>query len=331
MKKILYIGNNLQNQNPTTLKVLSTLLKENDFNVTIFSNKKNRIIRLMHMCWGVLKNRKADYILIDTYSTLNFYYAFIVSQFSRFLSIKYIPVLHGGNLPVRLIKNSKLSKLIFENSEINVAPSKYLLTEFQSKGFRTIHIANALHLNGYVLKKRVNLEPRLLWVRAFDKLYNPSMAIKVLDELQKKYPTASLCMIGPDKGYLNSVKSLAKRLGVFGNVTFTGKLLKEQWHQLSEDYDFFLNTTNVDNTPVSVIEAMALGLTVVSTSVGGMPYLIDDGVDGVLVNKADYKAMSNQIINLIEKNNQLLTENARKKVEKFDSSEVIKCWMKILN
>ena len=332
MKKILYIGNNLPNENPTTLKVLSTLLKENNFNVTVYSNKQNKALRLIHMCWGVLKHSKCDCLLIDTYSTLNFYFAFIISQLSRLLSIKYIPILHGGNLPVRLTKSPTLSKLIFGNSVVNVAPSKYLLKEFQLKNFETIHISNAIYLNDYIFKKRDKIEPKLLWVRAFDKMYNPEMAIKVLFEVRKEYPNACLCMVGSDrKGVLNSVKSLAIKLEVFESISFTGQHSKEQWHQLSEDYDIFINTTNIDNTPVSVIEAMALGIPVISTNVGGIPYLIDEGVDGVLVDKNDFKGMSHEIIRLIQENNQLLAENARKKAENFDGSVVIKRWMQLLN
>jgi len=332
LKRIVYIGNNLSNQNPTSLVLLAALLKENNFNITVYSNKQNKLFRLIHMCWGVLKNRKVDYILIDTYSTLNFYYALIISQLARLYSIKYIPILHGGNLPSRLIKSPILSKLIFDNSLINVAPSKYLLNEFQQKKFKTIHIPNAIQLKKYPIKKRICLEPKLLWVRAFDTIYNPEMAVKVLFEIKNKYSNASLCMVGPDKdGSLYKVKELAKKLKVFNSIEFTGFLSKKEWIKKSQDFDIFINTTNIDNTPMSVIEAMALGLTVISTNVGGIPYLIEDGVDGILVDKADYKLMADQIIKLIEENNQLLAENAREKVESFDSSEVVKRWMKLLN
>ena len=55
-------------------------------------------------------------------------------------------------------------------------------------------------------------------------------------------------------------------------ITITGILRKAEWIELSKDYDVFINTTNVDNMPVSVIEAMALGMPIVSTNVGGIPF-----------------------------------------------------------
>ena len=84
---------------------------------------------------------------------------------------------------------------------------------------------------------------------------------------------ATLAMIGPDvDGSLTKVKDLARKKNL--DVNFTGKLSKPEWINYSKDFNVFINTTNFDNTPVSVIEAMALGLPVVSTNVGGMPFLI---------------------------------------------------------
>ena len=112
------------------------------------------------------------------------------------------------------------------------------------------------------------------------------MAIEVLKELKNTYPNAALCMVGPDKdGTQADVQQLIKRYQLHDSVEITGVLSKEDWHKKSEDFDIFINTTNVDNTPVSVIEAMALGLPVVSTNAGGLPYLINNGKDGILIEK----------------------------------------------
>lgn len=337
MKKsnnILYIGNNLTKRSKynSTMNTLSMLLSSEGYKVKKASNKKNKVFRLLDMLIAVSRNyRKADYILIDTFSTQNFYYAVIVSQLSRILKKKYIPILHGGNLPERIHKSKFLSNLIFNNSYLNIAPSMYLKTHFDGKGYKTKYIPNTIEINEYPFKERKIITPNILWVRAFDKTYNPQLAIEVLNILKTKFPEIKLCMVGPVKDdSFEACKKLVSKYSLETSITFTGVLKKEEWHKLSVGFDVFINTTNIDNTPVSVIEAMALGIPIVSTNVGGIPFLIENQKEGILVPKNNAKAMSNAIINLLEEKNPNMTKNARNKVENFDWNEVKEKWNAIL-
>ena len=331
--KVLYIGNNLvkkTNYN-TSMAVLSRLLGIEGFFILKSSSKQNKVARIIDMAFAVFLNRRVNYILIDTFSTSNFYFAFITSQLARVFNIKYIPILRGGNLPHRLDVSKKLSNLIFKNAYKNVAPSGYLQYEFEKRGYKTLFIPNILEIENYTYKERNPLQPKLLWVRAFKHLYNPTLAIEVLKIVKEKYPKAALCMIGPqtDDSY-EATQQLAKKYHIEQSVEFTGVLPKEKWHQKSKEYAIFINTTNFDNTPVSVMEAMALGLPVVSTNVGGMPYLIKNNIDGVLVDKENSQQMANMIIQLIEENNQEIAKNARKKAKSFGWNVVRTQWLSIL-
>ena len=138
-------------------------------------------------------------------------------------------------------------------------------------------------------------------------------------------------MVGPfvDHSY-NECLSLTSELKLENSVAFTDVLLKEDWHKKSEDYDVFINTTNFDNTPVSVMEAMALGLPIVSTNVGGMPFLIEDVSDGLLVSKSNAEEMTNAIVSLLNNNHINLAVNARKKVENFSWDANKEKWFQIL-
>ena len=333
-KNILYIGNNLTGKTKynSTIIVLSSLLTSEGFLVTISSDKINKVLRLMDMCISLVKNRnRVDYVLIDTFSTINFYYAFIISQLARVFKLKYIPILHGGNLPERLERNQFLSNLIFKNSYKNIAPSNYLKSAFEKKGYDTMFIPNILEIENYKFKNRKVIEPKLFWVRAFKEIYNPTLAIKVLEILKKEYPKAKLCMVGPfvDDSYNDCLK-LISELKLETSVEFTDVLLKEDWHKKSEDYDIFINTTNFDNTPVSIMEAMALGLPIVSTNVGGMPFLIDDTSDGLLVSKYNAEDMTKAIILILDNKHPNLAANARKKVENFSWDNNKEKWFQIL-
>ena len=105
-------------------------------------------------------------------------------------------------------------------------------------------------------------------------------------------------MVGPDKdGMKPNLKKIANLKNL--NVEFAGKLSKKKWVKYSEQYDIFLNTTHYDNTPISVIEAMALGLPVISTNVGGIPFLLKDRQTALLVADNDIQAMSEAIKELI--------------------------------
>jgi glycosyltransferase involved in cell wall biosynthesis len=334
-KTLLYIGNKLtkHGNTATSIETLGSFLELEGYVIFYASSKKNKILRLLDMVLKTLKySRQVDYVLIDTYSTQNFWYAFIISQMCRFLRLKYITKLHGGNLPDRLKYNPYLCKLIFKNAYKVTAPSNYLLEAFTEKGYKNLlYIPNTIEIGNYKFLKRTVLHPKLLWVRSFAAIYNPMMAIKVLSNLKANFPNAELCMIGPDKENLvEECKKFAKSLNV--EVTFKGKLSKEEWTDLSKDYSIFINTTHFDNTPVSVIEAMALGLPIISTNVGGIPYLLKHKINALLVNDNDSLTMSVAVNELIN-NTELSTEissNARKLVENYDWEIVKLMWFEIL-
>ena len=169
MKNLLYIGNHLSKtgKTETAIETLSKSLRLEGYKVFSFSNKTNKLVRLFDMLFAVLKySKKVDYVLIDTYSTSNFYYAFLVSQLCRFLNLKYIPILHGGNLPNRLEQNPKLSNFIFNNAYKNISPSNYMKSEFETLGYsNVIYIPNAIEINKYPFEKKDFRFIRLLWVR----------------------------------------------------------------------------------------------------------------------------------------------------------------------
>lgn len=276
--------------------------------------------------------RTTNYVLIDTYSTQNFWYAYAVAILCQNLNLTYIPILHGGELSTRLERSPGVSKRLFGEAFLNVAPSLYMKTIFQQEGFTNVkYIPNSISLKDYPYKKRAELRPKLLWVRAFAEIYNPLQALKVLELLLRDYPNAVLCMVGPKKD--DSWKECVRYAKLHRlPVRFPGKLSKAEWTNLAADYDIFLNTTIIDNTPVSVIEAMALGLPVVSTNVGGLPYLISADIDGVLVPPNDPVRMASAVRSLLQDPQRAVerTQAARDKVEAFDWERVKLLWKEVL-
>ncbi|MTE27405.1 glycosyltransferase family 4 protein [Winogradskyella ouciana] len=335
MKNVLYIGNALSSKGKTTTSVESLGAKLGELHtLKIASNKSNKILRLLDMIKVVIYNRSwADYILIDTYSTTNFYYALIVSQLARWFNIKYIPILHGGNLENRLKNSKKISDVIFNNAYRLVSPSNFLKNVFEDYGFNNVlYIPNAIELENFEFQNRDIKTIKLLWLRSFSEIYNPKLAVLVLEELISRGYQAELTMVGPEiDGSMEASRILSETKNL--NVNFTGKLDRKQWTNLAKDCNVFINTTNFDNMPVSVIEAMALGLPVVSTNVGGLPYLIAHKKEGLLVPPNDAYAMSEAVIKLMKDKNlkENIVNNARKKVEQYNWEVIKPKWIRLLS
>ena len=117
-------------------------------------------------------------------------------------------------------------------------------------------------------------------------------------------------------------------------IKITGLLSRKEWTELSEKYDIFINTTNVDNTPVSVIEAMALGLVVVTTNVGGIPFLLNDKHDSLFGPPNDKITMKKNIEYLLNNGGsmfQKLSLNARAKAESFNWNSIRQQWLTLLS
>ena len=240
--------------------------------------------------------------------------------------------MHGGNLESRLKSSTRLSRLIFNNTYALVAPSNFLKSTFENYGFNNVQfIPNTIKIEAFQFQNKSIDTIALLWVRSFSKIYNPEMAIRVLQGLTNAGVQTKLTMVGPDAdGSLDRVKALATAHNL--EVNFTGKLSRREWVDLSQNSNIFINTTNFDNMPVSVIEAMALGIPVVSTNVGGLSYLIEDEIDGILVEANDDAGMVKAIIRLKD-DKQLkdkLITNARNKVENFDWKVVKPMWESLL-
>ena len=332
---VLYIGNkrSLHRSNPTSLDTLSGQLQQDGFNVRTVSSYSNKLFRLVHMWLTIIRySSTTDIVLIDTYSTLNFWYAYTCSVWCRLFKLPYVPILHGGNLPTRFQRNPKQAMALVNYAYRTVIPSTYLQEHLKPYHIpRSVVIPNTLELANYPFHLRTMPPLRLLWVRAIDAIYNPEMALQTLVILRKTHLDAQLTMVGPYKGI--SEHEWQQTLEKYQlPVTMTGSLSKTAWIALAKEHTVFINTTTIDNMPVSVMEAMALGLPVVSTNVGGMPYLIEQEVTGLLVPSNDSEAMAQAIVSLLldpNKTQRIITQ-ARERILAYDWSNVRLKWLDLL-
>ena len=152
--------------------------------------------------------------------------------------------------------------------------------------------------------------------------------------LAHDFPEIQLVMVGPDKGdgSLGQTKAAAAAAGVSHLIKFPGAVPKKEVPVWLKEADIFLNTTDVDNTPVSLMEAMASGLCIVSTNVGGIPYLLEHEQDALLVPPDDPQAMARAVRRILTEPGlgEHLSRQARRKAEQFDWSVVLPRWEALL-
>ncbi|NQX77346.1 glycosyltransferase family 4 protein, partial [Gilvibacter sp.] len=108
---------------------------------------------------------------------------------------------------------------------------------------------------------------------------------------------------------------------------------QEQWIGFGQKATVFLNTSTTDNQPLSVLEAQAMGLPVVSTAVGGMPFLIDNGAEGFLVDQQEPDAMADAVLKILKDESlyKSMSEKALARAQQHDWPLILEKWKSILN
>jgi glycosyltransferase involved in cell wall biosynthesis len=281
--------------------------------------------------------RRADYAIaqVDVYSGRAFLWAEAVCRLLQWLKKPYVLTLHGGNLPLFASRHPDRVRRLLSSAAAVTVPSPYLLEGL--RGFRKDLrlIPNPISVGRYPFRLRRSLQPRLIWLRSFHEIYDPALAPGVLAELSSDFPDATLTMVGPDKGdgSLERARSEAVRAGVANRVRFVGGVPKAEVPQWLCLGDIFLNTARVDNTPVSVLEAMACGLCVVSTNVGGIPNLLEHERDALLVPPGDVRQMSAAVRRLLADGQlaERISFAARRKAEERDWENVLPLWTSLLD
>jgi glycosyltransferase involved in cell wall biosynthesis len=158
-------------------------------------------------------------------------------------------------------------------------------------------LPNAIDLADYRFRWRKRAAARLVWLRAFHDIYDPELAIRTLALLVGQFPETCLLMAGPDKGdgSYERTHALAEALGVGDHVEYAGRIPKKEVAAWIDRGDIFLNTSRIDNHPVTRLEAMASGAYVVSTRPGGVPYMAQDGVNCLLAEVGEAAGLAEAI------------------------------------
>jgi glycosyltransferase involved in cell wall biosynthesis len=261
--------------------------------------QQNRFLRPFATGLELLRHRKRYRVLCcQGFSNWNWINSAVAILTAKLLRKPITMVYRGGGFAAFAARAPWAVLPFLRRVDQLIVPSGYLHREFDTYGLRHRIIPNVIELDGWPYRRRERLAPKLLWVRHIRPGYNPWMAVEVLERVRRRFPEATLTMAGDG----NMEEEMRRRLhdeNVQG-VEMVGHLPLARLRELLAAGEIFINTTNVDNQPRSVMEAMACGLPVVSTNVGGVPFLIDDRVHGILVPPRDPDAMAAAVLELLD-------------------------------
>lgn len=179
-----------------------------------------------------------------------------------------------------------------------VVPSQYLVDVFARFGLHATPIFNAVDLSAFRFRSRSPLRPKFLVNRNFEAHYNVPCVLRAYQLLLKRWPEASLTVAG-DGPERERLRALAAELEL-SRVDFVGRVAPANMPALYDRHDVFLNGSDIDNMPLSILEAYACGLPVVTTNAGGIPYIVDDGRTGLLVHRNDHAGLARAAERLLE-------------------------------
>lgn len=206
-----------------------------------------------------------------------------------------------------------------------VVPSEYLRSVFARYGYRVRVIYNIVDVSAFAYRERSTFQPRLISTRALERPYGIDVVIRAFGRLVKIRPDAELVVAGT--GHEDGVlRELAAPYG--GRVTFVGRVEPAAMPAVLDRADFFLNASVVDNQPVSILEACASGLAVVSTGTGAIADMLGGGARGAIVPLADPDAMARAVLAQLDAPEQTreMTRRARAHIERFTWLAVRSAW-----
>jgi glycosyltransferase involved in cell wall biosynthesis len=178
-----------------------------------------------------------------------------------------------------------------------IVPSQYLVDVMARFGIRARSIFNFVDVDRIPYRRRTSLQPRLLTNRNLEPLYNVSLVLRAFARIQHEIPDSTLVVAGFGS-QRSALETLVRELGL-RNVTFAGRVAADRMVDLYGAADLFLNGSNIDNMPLSILDAFAAGVPVVSTNAGGIPYVVKDGVTGLLTEREDEEAMAAAALRLL--------------------------------
>ena len=210
----------------------------------------------------------------------------------------------GGEADVFLEKSLTWVRLSLRHADVLLVPSAFLEQVFAKYGYTSRIVPNIIDLARFAPAAQTSVSPdmrhpHIVVARNLEPIYDNATALRAFAIVRQQVPAARMTIAGsgPER---QSLAHLAHTLGITDVVTFSGRLENEHMAALYHSAQIVVNPSLADNMPISVLEALASGVPVVSTDVGGVPYLVTHEKTALLVPAQNPDAMAHALLRLLE-------------------------------
>ncbi len=235
---------------------------------------------------------------------------------------------HSGEARDHL-QQSRIARRVLQKADRLVVPSGYLETVFREFGLEAQAVPNIVDLSQFHYRRRAPVRPHLVSTRGFHPYYGIDVVVRAFAEVQKLYPEAQLDLVGGGE-LEQSIRDLVRRLNL-SNVNFAGMASRQEIGRFYDRADIFVNASNLDNMPVSVLEAFAAGTPVVTTEPEGMKYIVSHERTGLLSQPEDATALAQNILRVLKEPDLAarLAQNAFEESSRYRWAAVREQWLKV--
>ena len=296
MKKVLLIANYKPGTGGISGQVekLNAYLDKEGVVNEVFSTKGSLAYRIQ-VPFKLLKVAKDyDVLHVHTCSHWGFITAVLGVWAGRRLKKKVVVTYHGGGAEQFFSRHPRLVKKYLCQTDANIVLSGFLSNVFDKYQIPYTVIPNIVELEEGRFCPRATIEPKFISIRTLSPLYNIECIIKAFKVVKKVCPSARLTIVG-DGPSRDSLEQFVRSESI-QDVTFVGRVDNARIYEYLNQSDIMLSAPRIDNMPVSVLEGFNAGLLVISSNVGGVPYMIEDEVNGLLFESNNSMALAEKMM-----------------------------------
>ena len=217
---------------------------------------------------------------------------------ARWRGVPVVVNYRGGEAAEFLVIAHRAVRFSMRRVSRLIVPSTFLQRVFARFEMPASVVPNIIDLARFHPSHSPRSAVHLLVARNLEPIYDNGTAVRAFARVHQCNPAAQLSIAG--SGPLESqLRALAQQLGVAQQVHFVGRLDRDAMAALFRRADIMLNPSLADNMPNSVLEALASGVPVVSTNVGGVPFIVQDGVTALLVEPGKPQDMADACLKIL--------------------------------